>query len=439
MKKSIWVDSVELPDFKNLNQDLTTDVLIIGGGMCGILCGYYLGQAGVDYTIVEGQKIASGVTQNTTAKITALHGLIYAKILRSYGKEKAQMYLSANQKAVSEYEKLCQQTDCDFERKDAYTYSLDDREKIEEEVMALKTLGTDAEFLNETELPFKIEGAVKLANQAQFNPLKFISQIAEKTRIYENTYVKDIEPNFVITNNGRIRAKKIIVATHFPFINRHGSYFLKLYQHRSYVSAFKNIPQIDGMYVDENKKGMSFRNYKDFMLIGGSGHRTGKRSDAWAGIAKFTEKYYPEAKLAYSWAAQDCMSLDGIPYIGNYSKNTPDMYVATGFNKWGITSSMAAAMILTDMVQGKTNEFSEVFSPHRSMLKPQLLVNGFEATVNLLTPTTRRCSHLGCALKWNKAEHTWDCSCHGSRFDKDGKVINNPAVDNIKGINKKQL
>ena len=121
------------------------------------------------------------------------------------------------------------------------------------------------------------------------------------------------------------------------------------------------------------------------------------------------------------------MSLDEIPYIGNYSKNTPDLYVATGFNKWGMTSAMVSAMILSDMIPGKKNDYAEVFNPSRSILKPQLFINGFESAINLLTPTTRRCPHLGCALKWNKAEHSWDCPCHGSRFSEDGKVLDNPA------------
>lgn len=428
MKKSVWTDGINLPSFESLKNDVKTDVLIIGGGLCGILCAYFLQQAGMDYILVEGNSIASGITKNTTAKITSQHGVIYSKLIRDYGSEKARMYFEANQKALEEYEKLCKNINCNYENKDAYTYSLTDRGKIEAEFHAAKMLGADADFKEKTELPFKIKGAVRFKNQAQFNPLMFITEIAKGLNIYENTFVRELNPDAVITNNGKIRAEKIIAATHFPFLNKHGMYFLKLYQHRSYVSAFENVPELKGMYVDEDKKGMSFRSYDNLLFIGGSGHRTGKQSGAWKDLDKFAKIYYPKANLRYQWAAQDCMSLDGIPYIGRYSQNTPDMYVATGFNKWGITSSMVSAMILTDLVQGKSNDFAEVFSPQRSMLKPQLLVNGFEATVNLLTPTTRRCPHLGCALKWNKAEHTWDCPCHGSRFEKDGKLIDNPAM-----------
>lgn len=432
MKNSVWTDTVSLPQFESLHKDIKTDVLIIGGGMCGILCAYFLEKAGVPYVLAEANTIASGITKNTTAKITSQHGLIYSKIKNQYGKENARMYLDINEKALHEYEKLCKNIDCNFEIKDAYTYSRNNRKIIEEEVQVLKNLGFDASFEKYTELPFQIEGAVKFKNQAQFHPLKFLAEIAKGLNIYENTAVRELTDTFAITDNAKIYAKQIIVTTHFPFINKHGSYFLKLYQHRSYVSSYENAASINAMYVDEDKKGMSFRSFDNLLLIGGGGHRTGKQSQAWGEIHNFTKKYYPHAKLRYEWATQDCISLDYIPYIGHYSKNTPNMYVATGFNKWGMTSSMVAAMLLSDIVCGKKNDFSDIFSPHRSIVKPQLFVNGAEATLNLLTPTTKRCPHLGCALKWNKAEHTWDCPCHGSRFEKDGKLIDNPSTGDIK-------
>ncbi len=432
MKKSVWTDSIEIPQFDSLNGDRKTDVLIIGGGLCGVLCAYFLQQAGIDYILVEGDRIAEGITKNTTAKITFLHGLIYSKLINSVGREQAQMYLSANKAALQEYEKMCGSIDCDFERKSAYTYSMKDRQKIENEARALHRLGINAEFTDDLKLPFKTAGAVRVDNQAQFNPLKFIAEISKELHIYEKTFIRDITPHTAIADNGKITADKIIVTTHFPFINKHGNYYLKLYQHRSYAAAFENAQKMEGMYVDEYNKGMSFRSHKNLLFIGGGGHRTGKKGGNWNEIYDFAKRYYPDSTEKYSWAAQDCMSLDKIPYIGLYSKRTPDLYVASGFNKWGITSSMAAAMILTDMVRGKKSEFAEVFSPQRSILKPQLAVNGFEAVMNLLTPTPKRCPHLGCALKWNRAEHTWDCPCHGSRFEESGKLIDNPSTGNAK-------
>lgn len=432
MRKSVWTDSVELPKFKTLKGDKKTDVLIVGGGICGILCAYMLKQSGVDCIVVEGSTICSGTTRNTTAKITSQHGLIYNKLTENLGKEKAQLYLNANEMAVAEFSILSKGIDCDFEVKSAYTYSLTDRRKIEDEVKAVNSLGFKAEFCETNELPFKTVGAICFPSQAQFNPLKFIAAISKDLEIYENTFIRDITPHEAISDNGKITAKKIIVTTHFPFINKHGRYFLKLYQDRSYVSAYENAKVIEGMYVDEAKNGLSFRSYNDLLLIGGGGHRTGKDGENWNAIEKIQKKYYPNGILRYSWSTQDCMSLDSIPYIGNYSAKTPNLFVATGFNKWGMSSSMVAAQILCDLVNEKKNDFAEIFNPERSILKPQLLINTFETLTNFITPTVKRCPHLGCALKWNKAEHSWDCPCHGSRFDKDGKLIDNPSTGDAK-------
>lgn len=428
---SVWNDEVSLPEFPTLEGNVKTDVLIIGGGMAGILCAYFLKQAGVDYVLAEGKKICSGVTKNTTAKITVQHGLIYDKMLSSIGSEKTMMYLNANKSALGKFTELCQNIDCDFERKNAFVYSLDNRKKIEDEARTLQKLGVPADFTTKTELPFKVAGAVSIPNQAQFHPMKFIAGITKDLKIYEHTHISEIRNHTAITEKGTITAKKIIVATHFPFINKHGSYFIKQYQHRSYVTAYENAQKINGMYVDEAEKGLSFRSYKNLLFIGGGDHRTGKNGGCYHELEAFAKKYYPKAVQKYSWAAQDCMTLDGIPYIGHYSRNTHDLYVCTGFNKWGMTSSMVSAMILSDMACGKSNDFAEVFSPSRSIVKPQLFANAYEAMLGMLTPTTKRCPHLGCALKWNNVEHSWDCSCHGSRFDSSGEVLDNPANGNL--------
>ena len=431
MLGSVWLDTCKIREFKTLHGAVKTDVLVVGGGLCGILCAYFLQQEGIDYVLVEKDRIAGGITKNTTAKITAQHGLIYDRLLESEGREKAAMYLKANQKAMEKYRELAVKVNCDFEEKQAGVYSCIDRGKIEKEVKALESLGFPALFAESLPLPFDIEGAVIFPDQAQFHPLKFIAGIADGLKIFEYTFVEKIEGNTVWTDRGKIVADKIIVASHFPLINRHGCYFLKLYQQRSYVIALENAPDVAGMYIDESPDGYSFRNYQALLFIGGGSRRTGKPGKKWEKLRKFAHTVYPEANEVYSWAAQDCMSLDGIPYIGNYSKNTPNLYVASGFNKWGMTSSMAAAEILCDLAAGRDNEFAELFSPGRSMLKPQLLVNGLEAAGNLLYPSTKRCSHMGCALRWNEQEHTWDCPCHGSRYQEDGTVIDNPALYSI--------
>lgn len=430
--RSVWLDSVNFKRFEQLKNDLQTEVLIIGGGITGILCAYLLNQANVDYVLVEADCIGSGITKNTTAKITSQHGLIYHKLLQKFGVEKTRMYLEANETALDFYRELCGSIDCDFETKDSFVYSLNHPQKIEKELDALHRIGYDAKYADNLSLPFSVAGAVKFKNQAQFNPLKFLAQISQGLRIYEHTKVRELAPNIAITQHGKITASKIIVTTHFPLLNKHGSYFLKMYQHRSYVIALEDAHKVNGMYVDEAEKGLSFRNYKDLLLIGGGDHRTGKKGGNWTELSAFAQKYYPHAHEKYRWATQDCMTLDDVPYIGTYSKRTSNLYVATGFNKWGMTSAMTAAMILRDMILEKENPYAPVFHPSRTMLRPQLIANAFEATASLLTPTTKRCPHMGCALKWNPQEHSWDCPCHGSRFTEHGEVIDNPATDDLK-------
>lgn len=426
--ESIWSSTSVLPGFQQLKGGRKTDVLIIGGGMAGILCAYMLDQAGVDYMLVEAEKIGSGITKDTIAKITIQHGLIFQKLMKYYGVEKAELYLRANQEALRKFAEMCSEIDCDYEEKDSFVYSLDNPTAIHDELDALGKLNFSAEFVQQLPLPFSVAGAIRFAHQAQFHPLKFIQAIAGELNIYEHTMVRKLKGHCAVTDQGTITADKIIVATHFPFMNRHGSYFLKMYQHRSYVLALEHAPEVNGMYVDEAETGMSFRNYQGMLLIGGGDHRTGKLGGNWTELRRFASQHYPGAKECWHWSTQDCMTLDGIPYIGRYSRFTPDIYVATGFNKWGMTSSMVSAMLLTDLVTGRENPYAAVFSPSRSMLRVQLAINAVEATRNLLTLSTPRCPHLGCALKWNEAEQSWDCPCHGSRFDEKGKLINNPAM-----------
>ena len=432
MNKYLWLNDIDLPKFDKLNKDVKTDVLVIGGGIAGILTAYFLENRGIDCILVEKNRICHGVTCGTTGKITFQHGLIYSDILKTGGQAIAQMYLKANMAAFKEYKRLCSNISCDYETKDNYVYSCDDLEKIEDEIIALAKIGYKAEFATDLKIPIKTVGAVKFKNQAQFHPIKFLKDIVKDLNIYENTFVLEINGKEVITNRGKIRAERMVIATHFPFINSHGSYFFKLYQHRSYALALSNAENLDGMYVDDSKTGLSFRNYNDMLILIGGSHRTGKKGGNYEELRKFKELHFPDAKENFSWATQDCMSLDSRPYIGRYSKNTADMYVASGFNKWGMTGAMTAAMILTDMLTDVKNDFEEAFSPSRSILKPQLAINGFEAVTNILNPFGKRCPHMGCSLKWNNSEHTWDCPCHGSRFTTNGEILDNPSNKRLK-------
>jgi len=433
---SIWSKTADLPRSDPLDGDLKTDVLIVGGGMAGLLCAYWLTEAGADCTVVEADRLCGGTTKNTTAKLTSQHGLIYQKLIQEFGPEKARLYLEANQAALEKYRTLCRDMDCGFEEQDSYVYSVSDRRKLERELEALDRLGFPAELKEDLPLPFPTAGAVRFPKQAQFHPLKFAAAVSRGLRIFEHTKVLELGPRKAVTSRGTVSAEKMIIATHFPLLNKHGGYFLKLYQHRSCVLALENVPPVGGMYVDEDKKGLSFRDCGGLLLLGGGGHRTGKKGGGWLELEGFAQARWPKAGVIARWAAQDCMTLDGVPYVGQYSKNTPDLYVAAGFNKWGMTGSMAAALLLTDLLLGRENPYESLFDPSRRVLRPQLAVNGLESALGLLTPTVPRCPHMGCALKYNAQEHSWDCPCHGSRFSEDGTLIDNPAADDKKPMGK---
>lgn len=429
---SLWNCIENVPKFPTLRHDVKTDVLIVGAGAIGLLTAYLLKEKGIDSVIIEGNRICSGTTGNSTAKITFQHSLIYSKLLKNTGLDTARGYLNANRLAFKKYGELCKKIQCDFEIKDNYIYSLDKPRKLDDEMAALVTIGYDAQFKKQLPLPFDTVGAVCFPKQAQFNPLKFFYEISKNLKIYENTMARAYKDGIIVTDQGKIQATHIVIATHFPFINNHGLYSLKLYQHRSYVIALENCKDLNGMYLDENQKGLSFRNYGNLLLIGGGSHRTGYFGGNYTELRSFAKKHYPQSKEMAHWASQDCMSLDSMPYIGKYSKKTHNLYTATGFNKWGFTSSMLSAMLISDEIYGTENEYKSIFSPSRSILKPQLLVNSFESAKNLLNFSKKRCPHLGCALKWNKTERSWDCPCHGSRFDEKGHILDGPANGDIK-------
>lgn len=424
----LWTKELVAPEFPALDGDRETDVLIIGGGMAGILCALQMQEAGIPYLLVEGKKIGGGITSGTTAVLTAQHDTLYQDLIKKHGKEKAELYLQANLQAVKRFRQFAKQIPCDFEECPSIQYSLKDRALMEREAAAVQSLGFKAEFVTQTPLPFSVAGAVRFPGMAQFHPLKFLYGAAKQLNICENTFVEKLEETTALTQHGKIRAKKVVVATHYPFINSHSLYIAKLYQQRSYVIALENAPQFGCTLEDIGKNGVYLRNYKELLLIGGGDQRTGKKGAGFQVPRDFAARYFPDAREKYAWANQDCVSLDGVPYIGPYSAGLPNVFVASGFNLWGMTSSMVAAEILADEVQEQTNRFATAFLPNRSLLTGQLFANLGTTLLDFVTPTTKRCSHLGCALKWNRAEHSWDCPCHGSRFNEQGRLINGPAM-----------
>ena len=475
--ESVWSKSCKFRKREVLNRDIKADVLIIGAGISGILTAYMLKQNGRDVILIDAAEVASGNTKNTTAKITSQHNLIYHKLISEFGEEKARQYAKANELAIKKYKEIIEEREieCDFEPKSSYIYSLNEVNSLREEVDAANKVGIDAEFVEKVNLPFEIKGAIKFNNQAQFNPLKFLKDISKDLVIYENTRAIEIKQDLVITNKGNITANHIVVATHYPIMNTPGYYFLRMHQERAHVIALENVNDVDGMYIDLDKDGYSFRSYNNLLLLGGVKQRTGENEDGgnYDKLREVAKELYPKSKEKYHWSAQDCMTIDGIPYIGKYSDETPNIYVATGFNKWGMTSSMVSAMIISDMILENENDFSEIFSPKRFDLS--LSINNLtkdigETAKNFIAqkiyiPSSKiehirnghagiveyngekvgvykdnegkefivstKCSHLGCQLHWNADELTWDCPCHGSRFDYKGRLIGSPATKDL--------
>ncbi len=445
------MDTVMVQKRNPLKGDLDVEVVVVGGGLAGVLTGYMLAKKGIDVVILEGNRIGSGQTGGTTAKITSQHGVIYDKMIQIYGREKAKHYAGFQEWAVGEYERVIEECriECDFVRCNGNLYSCEGTETLKKEAEAAAGLGIQMVYRKECELPFPVKSVLTYENQARFHPLKFLKGVSEKLRIFEETKVKKVVydgegRSRVVTERGTVTAGKIVFACHFPFVNMPGYYFARMYQSRSYVLALKGAQELDGYYLGIDSNGYSFRGEGDVLLFGGGGHRTGdfkedrKSHDAgYEGLANKAEEMWPGAQEMSRWSAQDCMTLDGIPYIGKFSPGRrKGWYVATGFGKWGMTQSMVSARIISCMIEGMEVPEADVFSPQRPI--PMLGIREFsvnqkEAVKNLAsTRHTKRCAHMGCKLAWNPEEGTWDCPCHGSRFDRDGKLLDGPALESLK-------
>lgn len=458
--KSIWTDTAEFTERKPLHGNITVQAAVIGGGIAGILIAWQLRQRGVDVVILEEERICTGQTGCTTAKITCQHNLIYDRLIRQFGRERARLYAKANLAAVGEYEKLIRERkiDCDFSRQTSWLFSTEKVDGVEREAGAARLLGINAEYTTYTGLPFKVKGAVKFEQQAQFHPLKFLKVLAAELTIYEHTRVISLEGGNVIrgrtaektsliTDRGVVTASQVVFACHYPFVNFPGLYFARLHQERSYVVALENARMPEGIYLGVDGDKFSLRKAGDLTLLGGCSHRTGgnRGGGEYDVLLEKAQQWFPGSREVKRWSAQDCMSLDGIPYIGRFAASKPHWYVATGFNKWGMTSAMVASGIIPDLICGTENVYAPVFSPQRFNLNASAgnllcnlgissagLVKGAIAGLNTKGKVTKRCSHLGCKLEWNADENTWECPCHGSCFADDGTKLEGPAQTGIR-------
>ncbi len=493
---SLWLDSDKKTNtFPALSHDIEADVCIIGAGIFGLTCAYYLSNLGFKVAVLEKDDIGEKTTGHTTAKITSQHSLFYDYLINSYGKKFASHYLEANEKAIENIKQIIDQEKikCDFTYQNSYVYTTKKSElgRIKKEVSAVESLGFPCEFVTKVGLPFAIEGAICFKNQAQFHPLKYLDGLCKSItshdgKIFTGTTVTNVEESMnytylISTNDASVKSKFVIVATHYPFINFPGMYFLKMYQSTSYIIAVDPKKTLfNGMYINDTNPIFSFRTAKykgkELLLIGGGDHKTGQPScyqDTYGILQQEAKKFYPDCEVLYRWNTRDCISLDKIPYIGSYSSTMPNVFVGTGFKKWGMTLSNVAANIVVDDICEKENKYADLFRPSR--LKP---IKNRDEMKNMLVQSTNSlvldkfksanisfdeiqtdsgsiieinhekvgiykspegkifavkpmCTHLGCLLSWNDVDKTWDCPCHGSRFDYQGKNLYDPAFKDL--------
>jgi len=494
---SYWLTSTHDTNYPTLNEDLDVDIAIIGGGLAGISCAYLLQKEDFKIAVIDAGRICQGATAHTTAKITSQHGLIYNKIRRQLGDELARQYAEANEKAISEFKKIIDEhhIECDYILQSAFVYTEQEKyiKQIEDEVKAASELGIKASYVEEIPFAIPIHAAVRFDNQAQFHPRKYVLSLAKiihdnKVLIFENTRAINIEEDdkyIIITEQGKkVRAEKVILTTQYPFYNKKGLYFSRLYPKRSYIVGIQAKEKYPGgMYINAEDPARSLRSQNtdkgELILVVGSNHTTGQSEDTekhYEELINFAQDIFTVEDVPYRWSTQDYTTPDGIPYIGHFTSDTTNMYVATGFQKWGMTNSMVAAMIIRDLILEGKSKWQDVYNPSRKNIIPSaknFILENLKVAENILEgklsslpdnievkPNEAKvvkiegerigiyrdqegqyhlvnttCPHMGCELNWNQAEKSWDCPCHGSRFTYKGDIIEGPAIKSLRFSN----
>ena len=533
---SYWINSEKNKEkYNKVEKNIETDICIIGGGITGISTAYYLTKENLKVTVLDMGKIGFQTTGNSTAKITSQHGLFYKDLKDSKGEDFARLYYDANEDAIKNIKKIVEKEkiQCDLECQSAYVLAANREEvqKVKDEVEVVRGFGGHAEYLEREDIDKNLLilnplAAIRFKNQAQFNSYKYTIELAKICKnlganIYENTKVVDVRDEkdyyYLETEDGyKIKAKYLVITTKYPIINIPGFYFMKMYQSTSYgISIPVKEKLFDGMYITSTNPKVSLRmaivdNHiiKDVvagnieiyahqeneirkrvkekqnskidneyvLIVVGADHKTGEKTDlsnSYKKLENIAKQIYPQGKVENYWNTEDCITLDKIPYIGKYSNMWENAYVATGVNKWGITTSNIAANIITDMIIGRKNRYEDIFISTRvepvknrqevgNMLKEtvsSLVLKKFElpeseqaslkneegkiieiegekvgaykdkeGRIYTIVP---KCAHLGCELSWNNLDKTWDCPCHGSRYDYTGKMLYGPTVKDL--------
>ena len=395
---SFWLKDGTAPQYPKLQKNLEADVVIVGGGIAGLTTAYVLKQSGLNVVVLERRTIAGGTTSGTTGKVTAQHGLIYAELLQLHGREKTQLYADAYMRAMHDISALItsEKIDCQWSTHDNYVYTADSSkvETFQNEVAVAASLGLPASFETRLDLPFSIEGAVKFSKQASFDANKYCHELAKRIHgdgsfVFEQSKavsIQDGDTCRVSTMHGEVRARHIVIATLVPtppLIGR-ASYGLFESPETSYIVAGKTDSKLKGMYISPDKNHYSILPFQDgdqkYMLIGGEAHipGLGHGKPRKQKLADYANKWFGVEETEYQWAAMDYMAYDKLPLIGKlypWSKNT---YAISGFKKWGLSSSMVAAQVIRDLLQGQHTPEAELFRTHRgsaSLVLPKKIIS----------------------------------------------------------------
>ncbi|WP_211201529.1 FAD-dependent oxidoreductase [Bacillus sp. NTK071] len=486
----IWQVNKKLTSHPALNENIETDVVIVGGGITGITSAYLLANEGIRVVLLEANHILNGTTGHTTAKITAQHDLIYDEFLNHFGKEKAQQYYQANTEAIQFIKQTIEKNSisCTFSEEDAYLYATTPEyaRKLTNEMRAYQQLRINGEFVNSLPIDLSIKAGIVMKNQAQFDPVAYLSPLVDLFlekggQLYEQTVAIDVQKGtkpVVVTKNGStVTANHVLACSHFPFYDGNALYFTRMYAEASYVlaaSTKKDFP--GGMYLSAENPKRSLRSHtfngEKLVLFGGESHKTGqgnRLSDHYKALKFFAEETLGVKKVAYRWSAEDFYTLDKLPYIGPVTEEQENVLIATGFHKWGMTNGTAAALLFRDYVLANRNPYMDLFIPSRFYADPSMKtflvqnadvaghfvkgklsipkkkiselkedegavirINGkragaYKDSEGCIHLVDTTCTHLYCEVEWNDGDRTWDCPCHGSRFGYDGKVMEGPA------------
>lgn len=494
---SYWITSTAATSYPHLTEDLRVDVAVVGGGIVGLTAAWVLQKEGLDVVLVEMDRIAQGVSGYTTAKITSGHNLIYSKLERLHGLETSAAYARANQHALEWMTRLVdgQKIACDLEPQTNYVYAQreDGVTEITREVEAAARAGLAAEFVGETDLPVSFAGGVRLPDQARFHPRKYLLHLAREFeqgggRIFEDTRAVGVTENeacVVSTEDGQIHAEYAIVGTNYPFIDR-GLFFPRVHPQRSYVVAGPIAPSQapNGMFISSDEPTRSIRTIRNgsetLVMVGGNGHAVGQHYDTesqYRDLETWAKDHFDISEITHRWSTQDGVTVDALPYAGTARRSSERVYTATGFGKWGMTNGTAAALVIADQILGRPNLFADLYDPHRLTVAASIskfarentkvgfhffrnrvrhpqsddafdLAPGQAAVQRRglnqiaayrdddgeLHEVSATCTHLGCVVAWNAAEKSWDCPCHGSRFDYRGKVLHGPATVDLEQL-----